>query len=145
IISLREQTPSNCTVLLLDDRTSRHSDLELHSIVHGVVKLEKVHREYGRTRRRLEVSKLRACAFREGFHDYPLETGGLVVYPRLIAAEPLTPPGDQPPAKSGISELDSLVGGGLDRGTSTLLIGPAGCGKTSIALRWLTNAAEQDE
>jgi circadian clock protein KaiC len=145
IILLREYTPASCTVLLLDDRTSRHSELELHSIVHGVVALEKVHRDYGKTRRRIEVTKLRGCAFREGYHDYIIHTGGLLVFPRLIAAEHVSEPEPQAPASSGIEQLDVLVGGGLDRGTSTLLIGPAGCGKTTIALRWLTAAADRGE
>src|SRR5581483_5565371 len=145
IISLREYTPTNCTVLLLDDRSSRQTDLELHSIVHGVGVLSKVHREYGKTRRRIEISKLRGCAFREGYHDYIIRTGGLVVFPRLIAAEH-EPTDDQVGnVSSGIDELDALVGGGLDRGTSTLLIGPAGCGKTSIAFRWLVAAAQRQE
>jgi circadian clock protein KaiC len=145
IIALREFTPPSCTVLLLDDRSSRHSDLELHSIVHGVVMLEKVHREYGKTRRRAEVSKLRGCAFREGFHDYVIHTGGMLMFPRLVAAEHLTPPDMGAPASSGVKELDTLVGDGLDRGTSTLLLGPAGCGKTTIAIRWLAAAAERGE
>ena len=145
IISLREYTPANCTVLLLDDRSSRHSDLELHSIVHGVVLLEKVHREYGKTRRRIEVSKLRACAFREGYHDYIIRAGGLLVFPRLIASEHQSQENGTGAASSGIPQLDKLVGGGLDYGTSTLLLGPAGCGKSTIALRWLTAAAERGE
>jgi circadian clock protein KaiC len=145
IVALREYTPENCTVLLLDDRSSRHSDLELHSIVHGVVLLDKVHREYGKTRRRAEVSKLRGCAFREGYHDYILKTGGLQMFPRLVAAEHLAPPATAAPARSGIEQLDLLVGEGLDRGTSTLLLGPAGCGKTTIALRWLLTGAQQGE
>jgi len=145
VISLREQTPRECTVLLLDDRSSLHSDLELHSIVHGVLILEKVHREYGKTRRRIEVSKLRGCAFREGYHDYMIQTGGLVVFPRLIAAEHVAEQDDIPGVGSGIEELDALVGGGLDRGTSTLLIGPAGCGKTTIAMRWLSTTAARGE
>lgn len=145
IISLREFTPKSCTVLLLDDRSSRHSDLELHSIVHGVVMLEKVHREYGKTRRRAEVSKLRGCAFREGYHDYVIHTGGMLMFPRLVAAEHLAPVDFGGPASSGIKPLDALVGDGLDRGTSTLLLGPAGCGKTTIAMRWLTSAAERGE
>jgi circadian clock protein KaiC len=145
IISLREYTPRNCTVLLLDDRSSRHSDLELHSIVHGVVMLEKMHREYGKTRRRVEISKLRGCAYREGYHDYIIHTGGLLVFPRLIASEHMADPDLGAGASSGIEQLDNLIGGSLDRGTSTLLIGPAGCGKTTIALRWLTASAEHGE
>lgn len=145
IISLREYTPRDCTVLLLDDRSSRHTELELHSIVNGVMALHKVQREYGKTRRRLEVLKLRGCAFREGYHDYIIETGGLRVFPRLIAAEHLPHEVETGQVSSDIPELDALVGGGLGRGTSTLLVGPAGCGKTSIALRWLCAAANRGE
>jgi circadian clock protein KaiC len=145
IISLREYTPSNCTVLLLDDRSSRDSELELHSIVHGVIVLRKLQREYGTTRRRIEISKLRGIAFREGYHDYVIVKGGLLVFPRLIAAEHISDSHESESASSGIAELDALVGGGLDRGTSTLLIGPAGCGKTTLALRWVAAAAERGE
>jgi circadian clock protein KaiC len=145
ILSLKEYVPKNSTVLLLDDRSSRYADLELHSIVHGVVSMARVSREYGRTMRRLEVTKLRGCAFREGYHDYLIQQGGIVVFPRLIAAEHGDLREDVSICASGVSELDTLVGGGLDRGTSTLLIGPAGCGKTTLALRWLTTAAERGE
>ena len=145
VLTLKENVPPGCTVLLLDDRSSRQIDLELHSIVHGVISLSKIQREYGKTRRRLEVTKLRASAFREGYHDYIIKTGGVVVFPRLVAAEYEFPHENSAPLPSGIAELDNLVGGGLDRGTSTLLIGPAGCGKTTIALRWLSNAAERGE
>ena len=145
VLSLKEYAPSNCTVLLLDDRSSRHVELELHSIVHGVIALSKIPTEYGRTRRRVEVTKLRGCAFREGYHDYLIRDGGVVVYPRLIASEYEEPPTHRTSAGSGIRELDVMVGGGLDRGTSTLLIGPAGCGKTTIALRWAVTAAERGE
>jgi circadian clock protein KaiC len=145
VLSLKESIPSNCTVLLLDDRSSRQLDIELHSIVHGVIALSKIPREYGKTRRRLEVTKLRGSAFREGYHDYLIRRGGVVLFPRLIAAEHTADNGSQGVLKSGIAELDALVGGGLDRGTSTLLIGPAGCGKTTIAFRWLTTAAERGE
>jgi circadian clock protein KaiC len=145
ILSLKEYAPRNCTVMLLDDRSSRYADLELHSIVHGVVSMSRVAREYGKTMRRLEVTKLRGCAFREGFHDYLIRPGGIVVFPRLVAAEYGDERVDTRPCASGIAELDDLVGNGLDRGTSTLLIGPAGCGKTTLALRWLAAAAERGE
>ena len=145
ILALKEYAPKTCTVLLLDDRSSRYADLELHSIVHGVVTMRRVSREYGKTIRRMEVTKLRGCAFREGFHDYQIRTGGVIVFPRLVAAEYAETQGDNAPAPSGIPELDALAGGGLGRGTSTLLIGPAGCGKTTLALRWLTTAAERGE
>ena len=145
VLSLKEYAPKDCTVILLDDRSIRYADLELHSIVHGVLSLNRVSREYGRTMRRLEVTKLRGCAFREGFHDYCIRDGGVVVFPRLVAAEYEASQEDRGSASSGIPELDALSGGGLGRGTSTLLIGPAGCGKTTIALRWLTTAAERGE
>ncbi len=145
ILSLKESLANhNCTVLLLDDRTSAESELELHSIVHGVISLSKVPREYGKIRRRLEVTKLRGCAFREGYHDYVIRTGGAVVFPRLIAAEYRADHVSKV-AHSGIPELDALAGGGLDRGTSTLLVGPAGSGKTTIALRWACTAAARGE
>jgi circadian clock protein KaiC len=145
ILSLKEYAPENCTVLLLDDRTSRYADLELHSIVHGVVSMSRVSREYGKTMRRIEVTKLRGSAFREGFHDYLIRSGGVVVFPRLIASEYEDVGEDRSTASSGIPELDKLAGGGLGRGTSTLLIGPAGCGKTTLAMRWLTTAADRGE
>jgi circadian clock protein KaiC len=145
VLSLKEYAPQNCTVILLDDRSSRYADLELHSIVHGVVSMSRVPREYGKTMRRMEVTKLRGSAFREGYHDYLIHSGGVLVFPRLVAAEYADDRADQTDARSGIAELDALTGGGLGRGTSTLLIGPAGCGKTSLALRWLTTAAERGE
>jgi circadian clock protein KaiC len=145
ILSLKEYAPDNCTALLLDDRSSRYTDIELHSIVHGVVCMSRVPREYGRTMRRIEVTKLRGCAFREGYHDYLIRKGGIVVFPRLVAAEYGEGNDDLEQVGSGIPELDALSGGGLARGTSTLLIGPAGCGKTTIALRWLMAALERGE
>jgi circadian clock protein KaiC len=145
ILSLKEYAPEDCTVLLLDDRTSRYADLELHSIVHGVISMSRVGREYGKTMRRIEVTKLRGSAFREGFHDYLIRRGGVVIFPRLFASEYTDDETDKSVAQSGIPELDALAGGGLSRGTSTLLIGPAGCGKTTLALRWLTTAAERGE
>ncbi len=145
ILSLKEYAPEDCTVLLLDDRTSRYADLELHSIVHGVISMSRVGREYGKTMRRIEVTKLRGSAFREGFHDYLIRSGGVVIFPRLVASEYANDETDKSAAQSGIPELDALAGGGLSRGTSTLLIGPAGCGKTTLALRWLTTAAERGE
>lgn len=145
ILSLKEYAPENCTVLLLDDRSSRYADLELHSIVHGVISMSRVPREYGKTMRRVEVTKLRGCAFREGYHDYLIRYGGVLVFPRLVAAEYTDKHEDESLAMSGIKALDQLVGGGLARGTSTLFIGPAGCGKTTLSLRWITSAAERGE
>jgi circadian clock protein KaiC len=137
-------TGKQCTVLLLDDRTNTDRDLQLQSIAHGVLSLENLPRDYGVKRRRLEVLKLRGSSFREGFHDYGIKTGGLAVYPRLIAAEHKTKfLGDQ--ISSGIKELDALVGGGINRGTSTLIIGPAGAGKSTIAAKYAFAAMGRGE
>jgi circadian clock protein KaiC len=145
ILSMKDfMADQKCTVLLLDDRTSRDSDLQLHSVVHGVICMNKVPREYGKTRRQLEIAKLRGTAYREGFHDYTIATGGVVVFPRLVAADSRNEVAPEA-VSSGIPQLDALTGGGLDRGTSTLLIGPAGCGKTSIAVQWAATAASRGE
>jgi len=145
ILSLKDfMADQKCTVLLLDDRSSRDPDLQLHSIVHGVISMDKVPREYGKTRRQIEIVKLRGTPYHEGFHDYSIVTGGVVVHPRLVAADSRTAQAPEP-VSSGITELDALTGGGLDRGTSTLLIGPAGCGKTSIAVQWAETAARRGE
>ena len=101
-------------------------------------------REYGVKRRRLEVVKLRASSYREGFHDYSIKTGGISVYPRLIAAEHQQKP-ILKKSSSGISELDALWGGGVDRGTSTLVLGPAGSGKSTISAQYAIAAAERGE
>jgi circadian clock protein KaiC len=132
------------TVLLLDDRTNTDRDLQLQSIAHGVLSLENLARDYGIKRRRLEVLKLRGSSFREGFHDYGIKHGGLSVYPRLVAAEHKTK-FTREQISSGIKELDALVGGGIDRGTSTLVIGPAGAGKSTIAARYAFAAMERGE
>jgi circadian clock protein KaiC len=134
----------NCTVVLLDDRTAEGNDLQLQSIAHGVVMLHNEEREYGNKRRRLEIRKLRGSHFREGFHDYVIETGGVKVFPRLVAAEHRHAI-QQKTIQSGIAELDSLLGGGMASGTSNLLMGPAGCGKSSIAVRYAFSHAQTGE
>jgi len=136
----------NCTVLLLDDRTAEGStqDLQLQSIAHGVIKMQSLDRDFGIKRRRMEVHKLRGSSFREGYHDYSIKTGGISVYPRLIASEH-RPGFQRKNVPSGLQELDDLFGGGIDKGTSTLLIGPAGCGKSTIALRYAFSSAQRGE
>jgi circadian clock protein KaiC len=134
----------NCTVLLLDDRTAEGHDLQLQSIAHGVIMMQSLERDFGIKRRRVEVRKLRGSAYREGFHDYTIETGGISVYPRLIASEH-KPGFERKAVPSGIKELDDLCRGGIDTGTSTLFIGPAGCGKSTIALRYAVSSAERGE
>ncbi|MGC2582161.1 MAG: ATPase domain-containing protein [Acidobacteriaceae bacterium] len=141
----RHLSGGNITVLLLDDRTSNNSDdLQLQSIAHGVIVMQGLSRDYGIRRRRLEVHKLRGSSFREGYHDYIIRTGGLAIFPRLIAAEH-KPGFERKPVPSGIKELDDLLSGGIDTGTSTLLTGPAGCGKSTIALRYACTAAQRGE
>ena len=132
------------TVILLDDLTAQQKDLQLHSIVHGVVLLEQLAIDYGAERRRLRVVKMRGIPFAGGFHDFTIERGGLRVYPRLIAAEHHKDfAGDFVP--SGNAELDALLGGGLERGTNALLIGAAGVGKSSIAVTYAITAAQRGE
>ena len=132
------------TVLVLDDMTSNSPDLQLHSIVHGVVSLEELALDYGAERRRLRVTKMRGVKFRGGYHDYTIRRGGLEVFPRLVSTGGLERvPKDIVP--SGSEELDVLLGGGLRRGTSALLVGPAGSGKSSVALSFVYNAARRGE
>jgi circadian clock protein KaiC len=132
------------TVLLLDDRSAEGSDLQLQSIAHGVIQLSKVPRSYGITRRHVEVVKLRGSAFREGFHDYIIQTGGVVVYPRLIANEH---PTDFPKGRvnSGNEALDQMFMGGISRGSSTLILGPTGAGKSSLAMQFAIAAAKRGD
>ncbi|WP_184222867.1 ATPase domain-containing protein [Granulicella aggregans] len=132
------------TVLLLDDRSAEGSDMQLQSIAHGVFRLDKVPQSYGATRRQIEILKLRGSSFREGFHDYTIETGGVRIYPRLIANEhESTFPTER--AKSGIPSLDSMFGGGINRGSSTLLIGPTGVGKSTLAMQFAYAAAKRGD
>jgi circadian clock protein KaiC len=133
----------NCTVLMLDDQVEG-ADQQVRSIAHGVVRLERMPNEYGLDRRRIRVVKLRGKKFRGGFHDYVIETGGVDVFPRLIAAEHIKDLSEDV-ATSGIAELDKLVGGGLVRGTSNLLIGPAGSGKSSLANAFIDAALKRGE
>lgn len=137
-------TSSDCTVLLLDDRTSDKGDLKLYSIAHGVITLEQVPRDFGAERRRLRVMKMRAKEFRGGFHDYTIQPGGLVVFPRLASSEHLTA-FSEVKVSSGNAELDAMLGGGLIPGTSALLVGPAGAGKTTTATSILVAALRRGE
>jgi circadian clock protein KaiC len=123
------------TALLLSDCTSPDSDRQLQSLTHGVVTLEEVAPDFGGERRRMRVTKLRATSYRGGYHDLRILTGGITVFPRLVAAEH-DAEFDSTPLSSGVEQLDALLGGGLDPGTSTLLMGPAGCGKSSIMMQF---------
>lgn len=134
----------NVSVLLLDDMTSETHDLQVHSIAHGVITLEQLALEYGAERRRLRVRKMRGVPFVGGYHDYIIRTGGLEVFPRLIVSAPESRH-QKEIVRGSSSQLDQMLGGGLQRGTSTLLIGPAGSGKSSIALTYLIAAARRGE
>jgi circadian clock protein KaiC len=131
-----------CTVLMLDDLTSEQRDLQVQSLAHGVVRLEQLNPEYGSERRRLTVPKYRGVSFRGGLHDYAIRRGGLEVFPRLVASEGPTANRFEK-LGSGIPEIDALLGGGLERGTSTLLVGAAGTGKSSLAAQFAAEEARR--
>lgn len=132
------------TVLLLDDRTSETGDLQLQSIAHGVISMDQLVPLYGGDRRRLRAVKMRGVPIRGGYHDVKIEMAGLRVFPRLVAAEhhDQFEPGSLP---SGVPGLDALVGGGLPHGSSTLLIGPPGVGKSVLAMTYAAAAAARGE
>lgn len=134
----------DCTVLLLDDHAGDGPDMQLQSIAHGVVSLDHHAPPYGRALRQLRVVKFRGSDYRTGFHDFIIRRGGLEVYPRLNASEH----GhvfDRKRVASGVSALDAVFGGGVDRGTSTLLVGPPGSGKSTIALQYVIAANERGD
>jgi circadian clock protein KaiC len=133
-------THHRATVLLLDDRTAEDGDTQLRSLAHGVLLLDQLALEYGAERRKLRVVKMRGVRYRGGNHDYTIRTGGIEVFPRLIAAEHRAP-FERATVGSGISELDTLLGGGLDRGTGSLFMGPAGAGKTILSTQYACAAA----
>ncbi|WP_299704340.1 ATPase domain-containing protein [Caballeronia sp.] len=133
-----------CTVYLLDDNTSDPNDLQLHSIAHGVISLDQLVHDYGGARRRVRVAKMRGIKFREGFHDFTLETGGIDVYPRLVAAEHHAEFANAP-VSTGSEGLDAMLGGGLIPGTNALLIGPSGVGKTTTVVCCLLAALKRGE
>jgi circadian clock protein KaiC len=141
----RHMAGRDCTIFLLDDGTAEGGhDLQLQSIAHGVIHLETINRDYGVNRRRIQIRKVRGSQYSEGFHDYTIEKGGISIYPRLIAAEH-KPDFQRKNVPSGMKGLDDLFRGGIDTGTSTLLLGPAGCGKSTIALRYAVSAAQRNE
>jgi circadian clock protein KaiC len=137
----------NSTVLLLDDKMDNgrfEGDPHVLSLTHGVIEMEQLSPDYGRSRRRLRVMKMRGVSFREGYHDYVIAKAGLRTFPRLIAADHHTD-FQRAPVSSGIDELDALFGGGLDRGTTTLILGQAGTGKSTLALQYATQMAARGE
>ena len=145
ILSLKQFfSKRDCTVLLVDDKSAPEGDLQLQSLAHGVILLEHLALEYGAERRRLQIRKLRGARYRGGYHDFRIRTGGIRVFPRILRNEPREEIGRKPLA-SGCVELDALLGGGLDHGTSMLITGPAGTGKSVIATQYAATAAARGE
>lgn len=139
-------TTQGCTSIFIDDLTEEMDDANLHSLVHGVVRLQTLTGAYGAERRRVQVHKMRGRAFRGGYHDYAIRPGsGVCIYPRLVAAEHDDGTESSGKAMSGIDGLDDMLGGGLDRGTSTLIMGPAGSGKSTMALQFAMQALVRGE
>lgn len=135
------------TVLLVDDMTGNPrggSDSHLHSLCHGVITLERKTLDFGGARRKLQIQKLRGVNFIAGYHDFVIKQGGIVVYARLVASEHHTH-FDGKHVPSGLKELDEMLHGGIQKGTTTLITGPAGCGKTNISLQYVSTACERGE
>jgi circadian clock protein KaiC len=145
VLSLKHYFARNgATVVLLDDMTAEVEDKTVHSVAHGVIRLEELAPEYGAERRRLRVTKYRGRKFRGGYHDFTIRTGGLDVFPRLVSAEHRTD-FDRTPLPSDIAGLDNLLGGGVERGSSCLILGPAGTGKSLLALSFAMAAIRRGE
>lgn len=134
----------HCTTLVLDDLTGPSGKRDLHSLMHSVVSLEQIERSYGAARRRLRIAKMRGAEYQSGWHDFAITTGSVTIFPSLIADEHKTD-FDPDTASSGLSGLDDLLGGGLTRGTTTMLLGPSGAGKSSVALQYVAAAVERGE
>jgi circadian clock protein KaiC len=134
----------NTTVMLLDDLTAEAADKTVHSVAHGVFRLEELAPAYGAERRRARIIKYRGVKFRGGYHDVTITTGGLNVFPRLVASEHRIS-FTRGRLSSGIAELDQLLGGGIDKGSSTLVLGPAGTGKSLLAIVFVAAAIARGE
>ena len=145
ILALKHYFAQNhSTVVMLDDLTAEVTDRAVHSIAHSVIHLDQLAPNYGGERRRLRVAKCRGQSFRAGYHDFTITSGGVEVYPRLVAAEHRKI-SENKPLSSGIQELDQLLGGGMAAGSSTLVIGPAGTGKTLLIMQYIAAAVARGE
>jgi circadian clock protein KaiC len=135
---------SGATVLMLDDLSSEANDRTMHSVAHGVVRLEELSPEYGAERRRLRVIKYRGQRYRGGYHDFVIDTGGVKVFPRLVSAEHRKP-FTREVLQTETPALNALLGGGIERGSSVLILGPAGTGKSLLALTFVAGAIHRGE
>jgi len=145
VLALKHYFSKNgATVLLLDDLTTEVNDKTVHSVAHGVIQLQELAPEYGAERRRVRIIKYRGRRFRGGYHDFTIKTGGLEVYPRIVASEHHTAFA-RTPVSSGVGELDTLLGGGIERGSSALILGPAGTGKSLFAINFAVAAVARGE
>eukprot|EP01034_Spumella_vulgaris_P031670 gene31670-39121_t len=145
VLALKQYlTSRNCTTIFLDDRTALSTDLQVRSVAHGVVTLELASQSYGSERRRLRVVKYRGIAFRGGSHDYRILYGGLHVFPRLVAADTRVS-STRRQLSSGLRAMDDLLGGGLEEGMSTLVAGPPGSGKSTVAAQFVSAACQRGE
>ena len=135
-------TGRGCTVLFLDDRTADGMDMQVHSVAHGVLSLDRQVPPYGPVLRQMRVMKLRGSDFISGYQDMLIHRGGLEVYPRLTAKDHSST-FEREVVPSGIERLDALLGGGIERGTSTLLVGPAGAGKSTVAAQYAVAATRR--
>ena len=145
VVALKQYLASrHCTTVLIDDRSALDDGLQVRSVAHCVISLELQNQDYGNDRRRVRVVKYRGVAFRSGTHDYKIARDGLVVYPRLVAADTRRDGGHRR-LSSGVPELDAMIGGGLEEGMSTLLSGPAGSGKSTLAAQFVHAATTRGE
>ena len=145
ILALKHYFARNgATVLMLDDLTAEQNDKTMHSIAHGVIHLQEISPDYGAERRRTRVIKYRGQKYRGGYHDFVIEPGGVRVFPRLVSAE-YRAEYDSSLVTTDSAELNALLGGGVDRGSSTLILGPAGTGKSLLALKFVATAVSRGE
>jgi circadian clock protein KaiC len=132
------------TVILLDDLTAEAGDKTVHSVAHGVIRLEELAPAYGAERRRIRIMKYRGQRYRGGFHDFTITTGGINIFPRLVAGEHLTN-FSRSQLSTGLAPFDQLLGGGIETGSSTLVLGPAGTGKSLIVMTFVMAALARGE